>query len=159
MCTQWREKVRGYGGRGGGGGEVVVSLVFFIGKTSVILTFLEHLNRTLGSSLIANFLLTKNFPHRVITYFREVHRMKPVDLTNFKFENTKDKDTTTTTHHTTPHNPTTQPTPNRVHAHEDVHVFVYNCVCVCVYLSTKTQSGTRTFHDVHCSKPLTFHNV
>ena len=34
----------------------------FIGKTSGF-TFLEHLNRMLGSPLIANFLLTKICPH------------------------------------------------------------------------------------------------
>ena len=33
------------------------------------------------------------------------------------------------------------------------------CRCHCfAHFSRKTQSGTRAFHDVHCSKPLTFHN-
>ena len=39
----------------------------FIGKTSAFLTFVEHLNRTSGSSLIATFLLTMNGPRRVVT--------------------------------------------------------------------------------------------
>ena len=56
----------GHTGEGGEGG-VVVSLMFSIGKTSEFLTFLEHLNQMLGSSLIANFLLTKIFSRRVIT--------------------------------------------------------------------------------------------
>ena len=47
------ERVGGRGrGRGGGVGVVVVSLVFFIGKTSDFLKNHEHLNRTSGSSLI-----------------------------------------------------------------------------------------------------------
>ena len=37
---------------------------FFIGK-QVFLDILEHLNRMLGSSLFANFLLTKIGPHMV----------------------------------------------------------------------------------------------
>ena len=49
---------------------VVVSLVFFIGKKSAFLTCVEHINRMLGSYLIANLLLTINGPRRVITCFR-----------------------------------------------------------------------------------------
>ena len=37
-------------------------LVFFIGKTSDFCTFVEHLNQMLGSSLVANFLLTHESP-------------------------------------------------------------------------------------------------
>ena len=58
----------------GGREEVVVSLVVFIGKKSECLTHLEHLNRTLGSSLIANFLLTMNGPHRSFSGASEVHQ-------------------------------------------------------------------------------------
>ena len=42
--------------------------VFIVNKC--FSTFLEHLKRMWGSSLIANFLLTKICPHRVITCFR-----------------------------------------------------------------------------------------
>ena len=74
--------------------------------------------------------------------------------------------------HTTPH-PTPPPTAPRnkknkdthVHAHVHVHVFVFVCVRVCVFVNIninisheKTLSGTRTFHDVYCSKHLTFQN-
>ena len=45
------------------------SASFFISKTSVF-DILEHLNRILGSSLIANFLITMKGPRRVITCFR-----------------------------------------------------------------------------------------
>ena len=62
---------RGAGGRRGRVRRgVVVSLVFFIGKTIDFLTFVEHINRMLGPSLIANFLLTMNGPRRVITCSR-----------------------------------------------------------------------------------------
>ena len=50
------------GRRGGGRCQPRV----FIGKTCDFLTFVEHLNRMLVSSLIANLLLTKNGPRRVI---------------------------------------------------------------------------------------------
>ena len=55
-----------------GSGEegIVISLVFLIGETSECWTCLEHLNRMLGSSLIANFLLVMNGPHGLITCFR-----------------------------------------------------------------------------------------
>ena len=64
---------------------IVISLVFFIGKTIECLTCSasqfyrdnsvfdhvhDHLYRMLGSSLIANFLLAMNGPHRFITCFR-----------------------------------------------------------------------------------------
>ena len=115
MCAWCRhtwgrfECIHGEGGRGEGREGKSSASCFFIGKTSDFLTFLEHLNRTLGSSLIANFLLTK-ISHVALSRASEVHRKKPLDLTNFKFENTKEKDTSTSTHHTTPHHPTTQPT-------------------------------------------------
>ena len=41
---------------------VLLKLVFFIGKTSELLTFVEHLNRILGSSLIANFSAYHEWP-------------------------------------------------------------------------------------------------
>ena len=55
----------------------------FISKNDCFLTFLEHLNRLLGSSLIANFLLTMNGPSRVIMCFRG----SPKETVGFKFEN------------------------------------------------------------------------
>ena len=61
--------LRGHTGEVGREG-VVVSFVFFIGKISQFGTFLGHLNRMLGSSLIANFLLTLIGPRGVITCFR-----------------------------------------------------------------------------------------
>ena len=48
---------------------LVVRLVCSLAK-QVFFDILEHLNRMLGSSLIANFLLTMNGPRRVITCFR-----------------------------------------------------------------------------------------
>ena len=40
-----------------------------------------------------------------------------------------------------------------------VYVYVYVHMSVVLFLTKKkTQSGTRTFHDVYCSKRLTFHN-
>ena len=40
--------------------------------------------------------------------------------------------------------------------------YTYRCSCrlhsFCSFLTIETQSGTRRFHDVYCSKPLTFHN-
>ena len=46
-----------------------------------------------------------------------------------------------------------------------IHICVRVCACahigvvVCSFLTKKKKkSGTRTFHDVYCSKPLTFHN-
>ena len=91
----------------------------------------------------------------------------------------KDKDHHDYVDNTTPH-PTTQPTTTRdtrhghgttqqkknkdthVHAHVHVSVCVFvhvvcSCACrchFCSFLTKKTQSGTRTFHDVYCSKPL-----
>ena len=70
-----------------------------------------------------------------------------------------------TQHHTTKKHKDTH-----VHAHAYVHahvyiymylymyVYVYMHMSVFIFLTKKTQSGTRTFHDVYCSKPLTFHN-
>ena len=55
---------RGKGERGGREG-----LVFFIGKTSELLTFVQHPNRMLGSSLIASFLPThapERFPKETL---------------------------------------------------------------------------------------------
>ena len=66
---------------------VVVSVVFFIGKTSECLTFVEHINRMLVSSLIANFLLTMNGPRKVITCFSCSPKEIPGSFSFFKFEN------------------------------------------------------------------------
>ena len=63
-----------HGGKGGWEGGVVVSLLIFIGKPSEFLTFVEHLDRMLRSSLVANLLLTVNGP---------VHLKKPLDLSLF----------------------------------------------------------------------------
>ena len=64
-CQHTRERFgRTHGGTGWEG--AVVSHVFSPIK-QVFLSFIEHINRTLGSSLIANFLLTMNGPRRVIT--------------------------------------------------------------------------------------------
>ena len=38
------------------------------------------------------------------------------------------------------------------------YVNVYMHMSVFIFLTKKTQSGTRAFHDVYCSKLLTFHN-
>ena len=37
-----------------------------------------------------------------------------------------------------------------------VYVYVYMHMSVFIFLTKETQSGTRRFHDVHCSKRLTF---
>ena len=74
-CRYTRGRVEWKHGREGREGVrverrgIVISLVFFIGKTSECLTCLEHLNRMLGSSLFANFLLVMNGPDRFITCF------------------------------------------------------------------------------------------
>ena len=83
-CPYTRRRVERTHGREGRG--IVISLVFFIGKTSVRLTCLEHLNRMLGSHVIANFLLAMNGPHRFITCFRGSPKVT-LNLTHFKFEN------------------------------------------------------------------------
>ena len=65
--------------RGAGtNGEVlnVHTGTFFIGKTSVFLTFLERLKRMLGSSLIDSFLLTMNGPYG-LSRTSEVHQRNP----------------------------------------------------------------------------------
>ena len=40
------------------------------------------------------------------------------------------------------------------------YAYSYTCRChsFCSFLTKETQSGTRRFHDVYCSKPYTFHN-
>ena len=62
--------VEGEGERVGG---VVVSLVFFMGRTSVFLTFIEHLNRTLVSLLSQIFCFPK-ISHIGLSRASEVHR-------------------------------------------------------------------------------------
>ena len=69
----WSGHTRGGEGEGG----VVVSLVFFISKTSVFFDIVEHLNWVLGSSLIANFLLAKMCPHMGSHLTPEVHQRTP----------------------------------------------------------------------------------
>ena len=81
------------------------------------------------------------------------------------------------THHTTPHHPTerdtrhdTAPhnknTDTHEHAHENLHaheihtclkMYVYVYVCKVFTILKKKHSGTSTFRDAYCSKPLTFH--
>ena len=84
----WCRHTRGRFGRTHGSGRegVVVSLVFFIGKTSAFLMFVEHHLRMLGSFLIANFLLAMNGPRGVITCPRGSTKAK-LDLSHFKFVN------------------------------------------------------------------------
>ena len=50
------------------------------------LTFLEHLKRMLGSSLIDNFLLTMNGPYG-LSRASEVHQRNPWEFTHFEFDN------------------------------------------------------------------------
>ena len=78
MCA-WSRHTRGraewtHGERGGEGREgVVVSLVFSSVK-QMFFDILEHLNRMLGSSLIANFLLTPNLPTYGLSRASEVYQ-------------------------------------------------------------------------------------
>ena len=72
--------------------EVVVRLVFFVGKKVDFLTFLEHLNRIgdvlkphTGAGGHRQFCLSK-FAHERSSRASEVHRKNPSDLANFKFE-------------------------------------------------------------------------
>ena len=188
--------------------------VFFIGKTSVF-TFLEHLNRMLGSSLIANFLLTKICPYG-LSRASEVHQRNPwilpfsrmgrgqhmpctvqLDAQSFErslarcnFSTTTRAPHTPTPHHTQPPNHptnnqqraaqgTTQQKNTKTHTythmymykHMYIYMYLYLYVYVYVYVNMymsvspfllisheKTRSGTRAFHDVYCSKHLTFHN-
>ena len=87
MCTGttrthvWNGHTEGEGG-GRGRGRGRRHPRFFNCKTSVF-DILEHLNRMLGSSLITNFLLAMNGPHRFITSFRGSPK-KPLDLTFFE---------------------------------------------------------------------------
>ena len=112
--------VKGEGKRVGRREGVVASLVFFIGKTSEKWKLLEILNRTLGSSLIANFLLAK-ISHMGLSDASEVHQY------------------INTPHHTTPHHPTTQTTTQpRTRTCFGTCIFgnvcVHDCVCVCVHV-------------------------
>ena len=52
----------------------------------LFLTFLEHLKRMLGSSLIDNFLLTMSGPYG-LSRASEVHQRNPWEFTHLKFEN------------------------------------------------------------------------
>ena len=62
-------------------GGVVVSLVFFIGKTSDFEHVEQHFNRMSGSCLIANFLLTKICPRS----YHLLERLTKVATGSFPF--------------------------------------------------------------------------
>ena len=102
-----------------------------------------------------------------------------LDVHYTKQEGPRTRTTTTTTcrqQHTTQHHPPHPTTPttrgtrhataphNRKHEHAHVNLFVCECVLyVYVYVCAcachgKTQSGTRTYHDVFCPSTLTSHN-
>ena len=97
-----------------------IKIVFLIIFMSILTGCWVHL-------LSQIFCLPKN-AHIGLSRASEVHRKKPLDLTSFKFENTKDKDTTTTTHHTTPHHPTNHPT---AHTHMKMYMYFCKCMCMC----------------------------
>ena len=131
MCAWCRhtrgpfERVPDGGGRGEGRG-VVVSLVFFIGKTNVFfgVKFNEHLNRTLCSSLIDSSAHQK-FPtlgYHVLQRFTERNRWI-LPISSLRIPRTR----TPRQQHTALHH-TTQPY-NRVHALVFVHVFFIKCMC------------------------------
>ena len=54
----------------------------------------------------------------------------------------------------------TNDTDNMCVAFALTYTYAYSFTCRCNFCTflEKTESGTRTFHDVYCSKPLTFHN-
>ena len=134
MCA-WCRHTRGPfecvpdgGGRGEGRG-VVVSLVFFIGKTSVFWKFHEHINRTLGSSLIDSSAY-QNFPHWVITCFRGSPEATPwiLPISSLRIPRTKTPvHQHTTPHHTTPPNHTT----NHPTAYTHMFWYMYFGTCMC----------------------------
>ena len=84
--VEWTHGREGRGGSEGGEEGNRHQPRVFNRKTSECLTCLEHLNRMLGSSLIANFLLAMNGPHRFITCFRSSPKVT-LNLTHLKFEN------------------------------------------------------------------------
>ena len=53
-----------------------------------------------------------------------------------------------------------------IHTYMYMYMYMYMYIYISMYMSvslfcsflTKKQFGTRTFHDVYCPKPLTFHN-
>ena len=73
--------------------------VFHWLKTSAFFWhFLSILTGRWGRPLSKIFCLPTHMGYHVTS---EIHRKKPLDLANFKFEKTMDKDTMRTTHHTT----------------------------------------------------------
>ena len=90
-------------------------------------------------------------------------RQRHVD--NTPHPTTQPTTTRDTRHDTAPHNKKTK---THTYTHMYMYLYVYMHMSVFMYMSVsyfcsflskkKTQSGTRTFHDVYCSKPLTFHN-
>ena len=162
----------------------------------------------LGSSLLANFLLTMNGPRRVTTCFRGSPKLTTgsypfeewsEDNTFHALSNSTlnrrtlrsrpiatDRQQHTHTHHATLHHTAPHPitqrraaldmtrhhtTKKNTKTHTYTHMYLYThmtktsiCICMCLctfwcsYFSRRTHSGTRAFHDVYCSKPLTFNN-
>ena len=90
-------------------------------------------------------------------------RQRHVDNTT-PHPTTQPTTTRDTRHDTAPHNKKNKDTQVHAHVHVSVCVYVHVGVHVhvgvifCSFLMKKTKSGTRAFHDVYCSKPLTFHN-
>ena len=79
-------------------------------------------------------------------------------LTTSDERQTKNNERRRATHDMTRHHATNKHK-RHTHAHAHVYVHVYVGVTILVhFLTKKTQFGTRTFHDVCCSWPLTFHN-
>ena len=107
--------------------------------------------------LSPNFGLPK-FPTWGYQVLQRFTRSNPLDLTNFKFENTKDKDTSTSPHHTTPHTtpPTTAPHNKKKQRHTRTRTCVCTwickcmCTCMCVYIYTHEW---KTYLPLMCTIP------
>ena len=143
----------------------------------------------LGSSLVANFLLVMNGPHRIITCFRgspkvttgsypffaqsliapllpvaihssyEVRKKNLQIICSATFAPTQQKKKQTHTYtYMYMYMHMYMYVYMYLYVYEYVHEFVYVYVYVYIYTHEKTQSGTRTFHDMYCSKHLTFYN-